>query len=106
MCYGIWLQINNLLKVLLLLAVEIQTAISYARRDSFQKLVRPSFLQDWLQTIKPHVGIYATDSECASLLFHMWYIDDGVVAGPISAVLRVLSIIGTSSQTSYQFVQM
>ena len=35
----------------------------------------------------------ATDSECASLLFHRWYIDDGVVAGPISAVLRVLSII-------------
>ena len=35
----------------------------------------------------------ATNSECASLLFHRWYIDDGVVAGPISAVLRVLSII-------------
>ena len=35
----------------------------------------------------------ATDSECASLLFHRWYIDDGVVAGPISAVLRALSII-------------
>ena len=35
----------------------------------------------------------ATDSECASLFFHRWYIDDGVVAGPISAVLRVLSII-------------
>ena len=34
-----------------------------------------------------------TDSECASLLFHRWYIDDGVVASPISAVLRVLSII-------------
>ena len=35
----------------------------------------------------------ATDSECASLLFHRWYIDDGVVAGPITAVLRALSII-------------
>ena len=35
----------------------------------------------------------ATDSECASLLFRRWYIDDGVVAGLISAVLRVLSII-------------
>ena len=35
----------------------------------------------------------ATDSECASLLFHRWYIDDGVVPGPITAVLRVLSII-------------
>ena len=23
-----------------------------------------------------------TDSECTSLLFHRWYIDDGVVAGP------------------------
>ena len=33
----------------------------------------------------------ATDSECASLLFHRWYIDDGVVAGPTSAVLRLLS---------------
>ena len=27
------------------------------------------------------------------LLFYRWYIDDGVVAGPISAVLHVLSII-------------
>ena len=35
----------------------------------------------------------ATDSECASLLFQRWYTDDGVVAGPISAVLRVISII-------------
>ena len=35
----------------------------------------------------------ATDSECASLLFHRWYIDDGIVDSPISAVLRVLSII-------------
>ena len=52
----------------------------------------------------------ATDSECASLLFHRWYIDDGVVAGPISAVLRVLSIIKDVGppldRSSYQFVQM
>ena len=34
----------------------------------------------------------AIDSECASLLFHRWYKDDGVVAGPISVVLSVLSI--------------
>ena len=27
------------------------------------------------------------------MLFHRWYIDDGVVAGPISAVLCVLSIV-------------
>ena len=25
---------------------------------------------------------YATDDVCSSLLFHKWYIDDGVVAGP------------------------
>ena len=35
----------------------------------------------------------ATDSECASLLFQRWYVDDGVVAGPISAALRLLSIV-------------
>ena len=29
----------------------------------------------------------------ASLFFHRWYIDDCVVAGPISAVLCVLSIV-------------
>ena len=39
------------------------------------------------------VSAIATDSEFASLLFHTWYIDNGVVAGPISAVLHVLSII-------------
>ena len=43
--------------------------------------------------LHPVVCAIDTDSECASLLFHRWYIDDGVVAGPISAVLRVLSII-------------
>ena len=36
----------------------------------------------------------ATDSECASLLFRRWYIDDDVVAGPISAVVHVLSALG------------
>ena len=50
----------------------------------------------------------ATDSECASLLFHTcrWHIDDGVVAGPIFAVLRVLSIVKDfgSFWSSYQFV--
>ena len=39
------------------------------------------------------VCVVATDSECASLLFYWWYIDDGVVAGPISAVVHVLSIV-------------
>ena len=50
----------------------------------------------------------ATDSECASLLFHRWYIDDGVVAGPISAVLSVLSVIKDldAPRSSYQLVKM
>ena len=45
------------------------------------------------------------DSECASLLFHRWYIDDGDVAGPISAAFYHKRL-GTSSQSSYQIVQM
>ena len=39
------------------------------------------------------VCVIATDSECATLPIHRWQIDDGVVAGPISAVLHMLSII-------------
>ena len=39
------------------------------------------------------VSAIANDEECVSLLFHKWYIDDGVVAGPIPAIARVLSII-------------
>ena len=31
----------------------------------------------------------AEDADCASLLFHKWYIDDGVVAGSIAAIARV-----------------
>eukprot|EP00731_Ephydatia_muelleri_P016783 Em0009g1207a len=39
------------------------------------------------------VTAFATDDVCSSLLFHKWYIDDGVVAGPKPAVGKVLSII-------------
>ena len=39
------------------------------------------------------VSAIAEDADCASLLFHKWYIDDGVVAGPIAAIARVLAII-------------
>ena len=39
------------------------------------------------------VSTIAEDADCASLLFHKWYIHDGVVAGPIAAIARVLAII-------------
>ena len=39
------------------------------------------------------VSAIAEAADCASLLFHKWYIDDGVVAGPIAAIARVLAII-------------
>ena len=39
------------------------------------------------------VTAITTDNECSSLLFHRWYIDDGVVAGPKHAVAKVFSII-------------
>ena len=39
------------------------------------------------------VTAIATDNECSSLLFHKWYIDDGMVAGPKHAVAKVFSII-------------
>ena len=29
----------------------------------------------------------AEDADCASLLFHKWYVDDGVVAGPLQPLL-------------------
>ena len=35
----------------------------------------------------------ATNSVCADLSYHAWYLDDGVLAGPRSAVLQALSII-------------
>ena len=39
------------------------------------------------------VSTIAEDADYASLLFHKWYIDDGVVAGPIVAIACVLAII-------------
>ena len=38
----------------------------------------------------------AEDVDCESLLFHHWYIDDGVVAGPVAAIARILAIIQES----------
>ncbi|KAL5484406.1 hypothetical protein EMCRGX_G020899 [Ephydatia muelleri] len=39
------------------------------------------------------VSAIATDSVCSELLFHAWYLDDGIVAGPQLAVKNALSII-------------
>ena len=39
------------------------------------------------------VSAIAADSVCSELLFHAWYLDDGVVAGPRLAVENALSII-------------
>ena len=35
----------------------------------------------------------ASDAGCAHLLYHAWYLDDGVVAGPSTEVRRVLAIL-------------
>ena len=35
----------------------------------------------------------ATNTVCADLSYHAWYLDDGVLAGPRPAVLEALSII-------------
>ena len=40
--------------------------------------------------LKIHV---AKDIDCSSLLLHAWYLDDGVLAGPRSALLRVISLL-------------
>ena len=39
------------------------------------------------------VSAIAEDKDCSSLLFHKWYIDDSVIAGPKQAVAHALSII-------------
>ncbi|KAL5479843.1 hypothetical protein EMCRGX_G023432, partial [Ephydatia muelleri] len=39
------------------------------------------------------VSAIATDEDTAKLLFHAWYLDDGVVAGPKQSVLHALAII-------------
>ena len=40
-----------------------------------------------------HRVVSAIASNCPELLFHMWYPDDGAIAGPKLAVLRALSIV-------------
>eukprot|EP00731_Ephydatia_muelleri_P005419 Em0002g1595a len=39
------------------------------------------------------VSAIATDEDTAKLLFHAWYLDDGVVAGPKLSVLHALAIL-------------
>ena len=39
------------------------------------------------------VSAIAKDKACSSLLFHKWYIDNGVIAGPKQAFAHALSII-------------
>ena len=39
------------------------------------------------------VSAITADSVCSKLLFHAWYMDDGVVDGPRMAVEKALSII-------------
>ena len=39
------------------------------------------------------VSAIVSDENCSSLLFHAWYQDGGVVAGPKHAVSRALAII-------------
>eukprot|EP00731_Ephydatia_muelleri_P005639 Em0002g1815a len=40
-----------------------------------------------------HRVVSAIASNCPALLFHMWYLDDGTMAGPKLAVLGALSIV-------------
>ena len=40
-----------------------------------------------------HRVVSAIASNCPELLFHMWYLDDGAIAGPKLVVLRALSIV-------------
>ena len=35
----------------------------------------------------------AADSECSELLFNMWYLDDGTLAGPKDAVKHAIHLI-------------
>ena len=37
------------------------------------------------------VSAIVEDADCASLLIHKWYIDDGVVTGTIAAIAHVLA---------------
>ena len=45
------------------------------------------------------VSAISADDRCAELLFHAWYMDDGVVAGPSCAINGVLSIIQDQGPT-------
>ena len=50
------------------------------------------------------VSAIAVDSVCSELLFHAWYLDDGVIAGPRLAVEKALSIIQELSPSLGLFV--
>ena len=40
-----------------------------------------------------YVQSIASDSKCSELLFNMWYLDDGTLAGPKAAVNRAILLI-------------
>ena len=40
----------------------------------------------------------AADPQCQQLLFNAWYLDDGALAGPGSAVLRALEVLGAEGK--------
>ena len=39
------------------------------------------------------IKVIATHSECCNLCYHVWYLDDGVLAGPSSHVRKALSLL-------------
>ena len=47
------------------------------------------------------ISAIAEDVDCESLMFHHWYIDDGVIAGSVAAIARVLAIIQESGPPLY-----
>ncbi|KAL5460145.1 hypothetical protein EMCRGX_G033572 [Ephydatia muelleri] len=53
----------------------------------------PSHGSSVIEALAKVVSAIAADSVCSELLFHAWYLDDGVVAGPRLAVENALSII-------------
>ena len=56
------------------------------RGDPLGPLLFSLVLHKLVQTI-------AADSECSELLFNMWYLDDGTLAGPKDAVKHAIHLI-------------
>eukprot|EP00731_Ephydatia_muelleri_P016289 Em0009g713a len=65
-------------------------------RNAFNLVSRQALLDEcrahFSEIFQWAAGCYA-DSICSQLLFHSWYMDDGVIAGPKQAALQALSII-------------